>query len=1673
MEHLAETSLPRLVAEQAARTPDAIAVIDDAGSLTYAELDARANRLAHLLRAHGVGEALAGEPDSVVGVCLHRSVTLVVALLAVWRAGAAYLPLDPGHPGGRLVSVARSAAPRLVLTQTITHDAVAVAGVRTVVLDRDLSVAAGQPSDDPGPVIDPDAAAYVLHTSGSTGTPKGVVVPHAGIGNRIDWVVRTHGLGPGDRVLQKTALTFDASIWEVFAPLVCGATVVLAPVGAERDPAVLAGCLAERDITVLQVVPSLLRVLVEEPALAECHALRLLFSAGEQLHAELVHQFLNRLPDPSAIGVWNTYGPTECSIDVTAHRFDPAQRSGPVPIGRPIDGLRALVLDPSGRPVEAGEQGELHAGGTGLARGYLGRPDLTAERFVPDPTSTSGERLYRTGDMVRVEPDGVLTYLGRRDHQVKVNGVRIEPGEVEAALAAHPGLGGAVVLGYPSAEGGTRLAAYVRTSDGEVPAGLRDFLAEHLPETHLPSAFIGLTAFPTTSSGKIDRSALPAPDQRAPSPTRPDSAEEALVAEVWRELLKIDEIRHDDDFFVLGGSSLQFTRLANRLRKASGTEIDLRSLLSATTLAAQAKLLGTARRADETIRPVPRDGGLPLSSGQRRIWLLDRMNPRSREWISALFVRIDRGVAVADVQAALDALVSRHESLRTRFVLRGDEPVQLVDPPSGCELTTATGAHDDFVTDLDAWLDQGFDLRTGPPVRALLYRPEAGEAVLVLAMHHIVCDGWSSAVLERDLREILAARSAGRPPALAPLPVQYADFAVWQRQRHDGDGVRSLVEHWRVILDDAKPTEPRTDLPRPARRDGRGGIVGFTVPASVATALDSLGKRVGATPFMTLLTGFATLLARYQAEWDVVVGTPVAGRDRPELENVVGFFLNNLVLRCSLDPGDDFTGAVAEVRDTCRDAFSHQDVPFDMLVAELAPDRDLSRTPLYQVAFDFHDEQLTGSAADPDDWRTLLDVSRIAKTDLTMYLRPRPDGSLAGGLEYATALFAEETVERMCRHFLALLDAVTADPTRPLAEIDFVAGEEAATLREVAAGAELGEKGFTDATVVDAVERQAADSPEATAVVCGSTRVTFAELDRAANRLAHRLRDLGAGPDRVVGVLLDRRPELLSTLLGVWKSGAAYLPLDPANPAARVAAVLSDAGASALVTTAAEWSRVSGEVDGVAPVLLDEEASTLAAGPSQPPARVCDADLLAYVIYTSGSTGTPKGVQVTHGGVANHVRWAVDELAKRGTGGAPVFSSVAFDLVVPNLWAPLAAGQPVHLVPSDVDLTELGTALTAAAPFSFLKLTPGHLKILSHQLDPAARAELANTVVVAGEVLPTVLAREWVGALGEGRLINEYGPTEASVGTCVHPVSPEPGGASVPIGKPLPGVTMRVLDDRLRPVPIGVVGELYVGGAGLARGYLGRPTLTAASFLPDPDGPPGGRLYRTGDLARVLASGDVEFVGRRDQQVKIRGHRVELAEIEGVLSADPRVRDAVVVADGDEAGRTVLAAFCTGADQVAVTDPTLVPDLLEACARQLPEYMVPTSCHVLERLPLSANGKLDRRALLAHLDEEADDTAALEGVVERRVAELFSELLGRPAGRDTDFFTAGGNSILAIQLVAAVQAAFETELPIRAVFEGPTVSALATVIEERVRAEIDELDDEDLGVTGAAGNLTR
>jgi amino acid adenylation domain-containing protein len=1591
---LPDRCLHELIAEQAARTPAAPALSFGSRVLDYAELNADANRLAHLLRARGIG------PGSLVALRLPRSPELVVALLGALKAGAAYVPVDPAYPPERIRYLLEDSGAALVL--------------------EDLPELRGEPAHDPEQWAGPDDLAYVIYTSGSTGRPKGVAVTHRAVLALRDGLRRAIFAGRElRRASLNASLSFDASVQQLVV-LADGLELEIVPEETRRDPAAFARLLRERPLDVLDCTPSQLATWLAESDTLPAVAL----VGGEPLDAAAWTRIAAADWD-----AFNVYGPTECTVDVTC-----APIAGDRPsLGRPLAGRVVRVLDAALRPVPPGVVGELYVGGEGLARGYLGRPGLTAERFVPDPfAGTPGARLYRTGDLARVQPDGSLEFVGRADDQVKLRGHRIELGEIEAVLREHALVREAAVAVREDRPGDRALVAY--TVGSAEPAELRAHLAARLPEPMVPADFVALERLPLNAHGKLDRRALPAPDpgRRSERPYRaPESEQERLLAGIWAELLGLDRVGVDDDFFELGGHSLLATRVAARLRDSLGAEVPLRLLFEHSTLRALAAALpARGDGADSTpLRRLPRAGGeqaFPASFGQQRLWFLNELDPESGPAYAVQgAIRIGGELDPELLERAFGAVVERHEALRTGFEVRDGEPVQVVAPELALEMPAldlsglaVEERERELLRLAQREVRRPFDLGRPPLLRVTLVRLDEREHVLLVTLHHIVSDGWSGGVFVRELAAHYEALAAGREPELPELPVQYADYAVWQRDRLQGPELERQLAYWRRRLEAVPVLQLPTDRPRPKLQSFRGATRTAELPAQLVSRLEELARSESATLYMTLLAGFELLLARSSGQTDLTVGTPIAGRVRPELEPLIGFFTNTLVLRADVSGDPTFRELVRRVRETCLDAYAHQDVPFERLVEELQPARDLAYSALFQVLFALQQDPLL-----PPDFAGLpvepLDVDpETARFDLSVTVATgseRPTVSVA----YNVDLFDPDTIDRLLGRFRLVLEALVDGPDRRASELSLVLDHERAWLEEASAGPVVERP---QRSLHELVAEQAARTPDAIALEHAGESTSYRELDRAANRLAHRLREQGIGPESLVALCLPRSPELVVAMLGVLKAGAAYLPVDPAYPQERIELLLDDSRAKLVL-------RELPDLRGA----RDDEPDPLA-GP----------DDLAYVIYTSGSTGRPKGAGVTHRGVVNHVLWCTRAFETERGLGAPVHSPVGFDFTVSPLWSPLVCGRTAVLVPEEEPLAALADMLRTTKGFSFVKLTPSHLELLTEWLGPRALAESTRTLVLAGEQLTgDVLARVREAA-PDLRVINDYGPTEASVATTAYEVPAGELPSTVPIGTPIDNAVARVLDDGLRAVPPGVAGELHVGGEGLGRGYLDRPGLTAERFVPDPfSSRPGARLYRTGDLVRLRPDGLLEFVGRDDDQVKLRGHRIELGEVEAVLREHAQVRDAAVTVREDIPGDRRLVAYTVGDAE---------PGRLRAhLAARLPEPMLPAAYVRLEELPLNAHGKVDRRALPAPERDRQSDRAYRppETDEERLVAGIWAELLGVDrVGADDDFFELGGHSLLATRVAARLRDTVETEIPLRLLFEHSTLHRLAAAVSE-------------------------
>ncbi|WP_349368674.1 amino acid adenylation domain-containing protein [Salinarimonas sp.] len=1630
-----------LVLAQARRSPAATAVRCGTRSLAYAELEEAAQALAVRLSRAGVGRG------AVVGVCLERCLELPAALLGILRAGAAYLPLDPELPPERLRFMARDAGCAAVVTTRALSGTAPEEGARLLLDEPESDPRAPRPADAGGGPLDP---AYVIYTSGSTGRPKGVVVPHAGVVNRLVWMQRQYGLGPHDRVLQKTPLGFDVSVWELFAPLIAGAELVMARPGGHRDPGYLAEEIARSGVTVLHFVPSMLRQYAATAPARD--GVRLVVASGEALGADQPAAAARCFPNAA---VHNLYGPTEASIEVSWWACDPAA-TDPVPIGRPIANMRLYVLDAGGEPCPVGVVGELHIAGVGLAQGYLGRPGQTAERFLPDPFGPPGGRLYRTGDLARWRRDGALDYLGRNDDQVKIRGHRIELGEVEAALAAAPGVRAAAVAARPDPAGATRLVGYLVGETGAAALdrdAVRDHLRTRLPPAMIPPILHPVDALPLTPNGKLDRNALPEPDDEpthgAAACEPPLGPVEDTLAAIWRDILQTDRIGRHDDFFARGGHSLLAMRLAAAITRVLDADLPLAALFEAPTLAGLAERVAAARGAERLapILPRPSRDPAPLSFAQERLWFLEQLSGAGGAYNVPLALRLEGALDRAALRGAMTALAQRHEILRTRYREGGGRPVQIVDPQAAIPLVE----HDLRSLDeparerarIDAMRREAetpFDLTAGLPARAALLRLDEQDHVLLVTLHHVASDAWSLNVLVREFGAIYTALARGEPATLPALPIQYADYALWQRERLDGPTLQRQLAWWTQRLQNAPGLTLPTDRPHPPRFDPTGARLAFTLPEPATRALKRLAHEEGATLFMALLSGLSVLLGRHAGQEDVVIGSPVANRSRPETAGLIGPLLNTLALRTRFSGRTSFRDLLRRVRRETLDAYANMDLPFEQLVEALAPERRTDRHPVFQAMLSL--EQPSETQALPGLRSRFLAQPRITtKFDLTLFVTDAGT-QLTGRLEYATALFDRETVERLSEGLTALLGEAAARPEAPVGSLAVMPERER---RRVVAtfNATRDETIETAVRVDDLVLAQARRSPAATAVRCGTRSLAYAELEEAAQALAVRLSRAGVGRGAVVGVCLERCLELPAALLGILRAGAAYLPLDPELPPERLRFMARDAGCAAVVTTRALSGTAPEEA---ARLLLDEpESDPRAPRPADAGGGPLDP---AYVIYTSGSTGRPKGVVVPHAGLANYLAWACRsylEGAPHRAEGALLHGAFAFDMAVTSLFLPLLAGRTLSILPAGAALARLEDAAGPQGWPALLKLTPSHLAALAAH--PAASDGTGPEIlVVGGEALPAATVRQALARFPRARLVNEYGPTETVVGCAVFEARAD-AEDPVPIGRPIANMRLYVLDAGGEPCPVGVVGELHIAGVGLAQGYLGRPGQTAERFLPDPFGPPGGRLYRTGDLARWRRDGALDYLGRNDDQVKIRGHRIELGEVEAALAAAPGVRAAAVAARPDPAGATRLVGYLVGETGAAALDRDAVRDHLRT---RLPPAMIPPILHPVDALPLTPNGKLDRNALPEPDDEPTHGAAAFEpplGPVEDTLAAIWRDILQTDRiGRHDDFFARGGHSLILIAISRRVREAFGVDLTIRSIYENPTIATLAALV---------------------------
>ncbi|MDD4885397.1 MAG: amino acid adenylation domain-containing protein [Thiomonas sp.] len=1638
-----------LVAEQARHTPAACAVQFGNTRLSYSALDQAADRLAHTLRRLGVGR------DVLVPVMMERRLELVVALLGVLKAGGAYVPLDADLPAERLRRILQETRAQVVLTQAALHPAMRAASAPRALhlLDADLlpDTPSAPPLDAPAlqtPGAEPDDLGLVIFTSGSTGQPKGVMISHRALCNHALWNLRAVAFGPHDRLLQKSSLSFDASVSEFFVPLLCGAAVRLAPPGLQRDLPALLQTVIQQQITHLTLAPSTAKALVDDPALPHCTSLRCLQFGGEPLEAALAARFQALLPHARLL---NFYGPTETTEDSSLYVVEGpiTQTRGNLPVGRPIDNTRIDVLDDQLRQIPFDVIGEVCIAGAGVARGYLGQPELSAERFLPDPFAP-GERLYKTGDLGYWSEHGQLHITGRNDAQIKIRGFRIELGEIERQLASHPAVAQAAVIPWMARADDPQLAAYLVLREGQehTPvSALQRALQASLPRYMIPSAWQILPAMPLTASGKIDKRGLPAAQLETTPQTLPRLAPrnptEQVLWAIWGEVLHTDAFGVRDHFFDLGGHSLTLTQVRSRIHAAFGLELPLADLfthLSIAELATHLDLQQQGRAIAASIAPVRRDGPLPASLSQRRMWVIQHFHPESVAYNVTAPLRLHGPLDIALFRQALDLLIARHEALRTQFALRDQEPVQIILPHLPAALDIIDLRHLEQADACEAAARQAataftarpFDLSAAPLHRVALMQLREDAHVLLWVLHHTIADNWALAVLSRDALQIYAGLLRGQADpadmALPPLQIQYADYAAWQRSAPVAAARETHLAYWMQRLQGLADLPLPTDFPRPAQPSFAGKTLFVPLPQTLQQALRKHGARHGATPFMLLLASFNVLLARITRSADIAVGTPIANRHHAATEQLVGTLVNTLVMRNTVEQHATFDQLLQQVRDTALAAYAHQDAPFDELVERLATQRADHPQGLVRVLFNVLNAPI-GKLADVPFTYEVFDFKRVAaQFDLSLHVDTEFSRHIQ--LEYATELFSDDTAQRLLDSYLFLTEQLLAQPSLPLAAHALLTPPQRALLAQWNAtqADHPAQRNLPDFLQLDAADKRG----RIALTDAQGHPMRYRELHARALGIAHLLRQQGIGRGDRVGLCLDRQPDMLAALLGVLHAGAAYVPLDPGFPAVRLRYMAGDAQLRCVLTQTALLPLMTGT--GVPQYALDSAAlARLRSDSALPPEQSARPNDPAYLIYTSGSTGQPKGVQVPHRAVINFLHSMTREPGLQPDDALLAVTTLSFDIAVLELLLPLAVGARAILADHAQarDPYALRDLLQTSGA-TVLQATPSTWRML---LESGWTGNRQLRAFIGGEALPADLAPRLLSTCAE--VWNLYGPTETTVWSTCWRVQPQ---QPITIGRPIANTQVWVLDPQGQPCPIGTPGEMHIGGDGVALGYFHRPELTAERFIPDPfSAQIGAQLYKTGDLGRWRHDGQLEPLGRLDHQVKVRGFRIELGEIDAALRAQNGVAHCVLTTYAPAADDLRLVAYIVAAPGVPAPDPAA---LRQALRIRLPDYMVPQHIVQLDALPLLPNGKLDRAALPPPQHSapasEAPRHAKLPATAEeRRIAAIWRDLLGVDRVLLTDnFFDLGGHSLLAMRAVIAIEQQLGWRIaPRRLIFE--------------------------------------
>lgn len=1672
-------ALHLLFEQQVTRSPEAIAISFNGARLCYRELNIQANKLAHHLRSLGVG------PDSLVGVCMERSLDMSIALLAILKAGGAYVPFDPSFPAERLAFMLSDTQAQLMLSQSHLSEQVPEGKAQVIFVDKDIDDWSEQANSNPVNQTKADKLFNVIYTSGSTGKPKGVMVPHQGIINRLLWMQEAYPLDSQDIVLQKTPYSFDVSVWELFWPLLVGARIEFAKADGHKDPDYLQQIIQDKGITTLHFVPSMLGIFLQTEGVRQCNSITRVFCSGEALQLEHERRFFEQL---AGAELHNLYGPTEASVDVSYFACQSNSLYRSVPIGRPVTNTQLLILDENLQPVPIGIAGELYIGGVQLARGYLNREELSATTFIDNPFHASGHpspRLYKSGDLARYLPDGNIDYIGRVDFQVKIRGLRIELGEIETVLHQHPDVKETLVITHEQGPDNVLIVAYwVPQSADKTPStdDFRQHLRQQLPEYMLPNAFVMLEEIPLSANGKANRKALPAPELEESLSNEyiaPRNDIERALSKIWSDVLSVEKVGINDNFFELGGHSLLATRVAARIRKQFDIELKLRELFECTTVATLAEKIANPTTTSDNQLPLvtaqPREeqsSSFPLSIPQKRLWFIENLSKGNATYNMPAGLRIKGPLDIAQLTKSLNQLIARHEALRTSFHHNDQDGLQRVHDEAHIDLSQLTmpDSQESTKQALMDFASRAFDLSQTPLIRAQLLSGDSQQHILLLCVHHIVSDGWSQDIIVKDLMALYA----GKADQLTALDIQYADYAHWQKTYLTEEFFAPQLSYWQSQLENLPKLELPTDYTRPSQLNADGSGINFNLDSELAGALRQFALQHAVTPYVVLLSTYQTLLYRYSGQEDFAIGTPVANRPQIELENIVGFFVNTLVLRTPIEELDTFASLQQRVKHNLLQAQQNLDIPFEHLVAELVKERDIAQTPLFQTSFSYQISQQQEQQVSHGDlsisplWDQSSHYDIPVKFDLQCAFTDFGEGkAIQGSIEGRASLFSTETLAQLNAHFINLLQAIIKQPEQALLTLPILSGTERKQVLEDWNDTQVQRKPV--AAIHQLFEQQVARTPTANAIRFDEQVLSYQQLNQQANQLARHLQSMGVGPDSMVGVCIERSLHMSVALLAILKAGGAYVPFDPSFPSERLGFMLEDTEASIMLSQSHLKENIP---DGqITTICLDKDSEQWARQSSDNLPFTGTDDNLFNVIFTSGSTGKPKGVMVPHKGIINRLLWMQNTYPLDDSDHVLQKTPYSFDVSVWELFWPLIVGaQLVYAKPEGHKDPDYLRDIIRERNISTLHFVPTMLGIFLQTKDINTCSSIRR-IFCSGEALQLEHEKRFFQQLDHAELHNLYGPTEASVDVSYYQCGASNKYNSVPIGKPVDNTQLYILDKNLAPVPLGVVGELYIGGVQLARGYLKREQLSRETFIDNPffkEGHPSERLYKSGDLTRFLPDGNIEYIGRTDFQVKVRGLRIELGEIENVLHQHPVVQETIVITRDMGDGNVIIAAYIVAEDEKTIPP---IDELRQYLGQHLPNYMIPNAFVTLDEIPMSANGKADRKALP---EPDASHSVSAQytpprNETETRLVEIWQDTLGiDKVGIFDNFFELGGHSILAMQIANQALALFKVELELIKLFENPNIAAIAELLDEKITEqqllmddEVDEDDDEE------------